>query len=285
MSKYSANSLCIKSRHMARIQAACKEAGIYVSLGFAEKVGESLYMAQALISRSGEIVNKRHKIMPTGLERVVYGNATENSINNVTETPLGRIGHLQCWEHIQPLLKFNTISQGEQIHVAAWPALFPHLGFEPFSMADEGCEIISRTYAIEAQAFVIMSTSLITAENAAAVGLDFGANGPPAGTFFQPPGGGRAGVFAPDGRKLTQTVPADREAIIYCDIDLSLCSQAKLLADPVGHYVRPDLLRLVANNALPKLVSSHDATPVPIPTPIPVPGLPEDVDAMKDESV
>lgn len=152
---------------------------------------------------------------------------------------------LQCWEHIQPLLKFNTISQGEQIHVAAWPALFPHLGFEPFSMADEGCEIISRTYAIEAQAFVIMSTSLITSKNAAAVGLDFGANGPPAGTFFQPPGGGRAGVFAPDGRKLTQTVPADREAIIYCDIDLSLCSQAKLLADPVGHYVRPDLLRLV----------------------------------------
>lgn len=113
MSKYSANSLCIKSRHMARIQAACKEAGIYVSLGFAEKVGESLYMAQALISSSGEIVNKRHKIMPTGLERVVYGNATENSINNVTETPLGRIGHLQvrCSDQrrFQPLDNANQL--------------------------------------------------------------------------------------------------------------------------------------------------------------------------------
>lgn len=110
-------------------------------------------------------------------------------------------------------------------------------------MTAQGCQIISQTYAMEAQAFVIMSTSMVTSENAAAVGLEFGESGPPPGTFFLSNGGGAAAVFGPDGRKLTTTMPEDKEAIVYADIDLTMCSQAKLLADPVGHYVRPDLLR------------------------------------------
>ena len=108
-------------------------------------------------------------------------------------------------------------------------------------MTSEGCETITKNYAMAS--FVIMSMSLITSENAAAVGLAFDEAGPPPGTFFQPPGGGKAGVFGPDGRKLTEAVASDNEAIVYADIDLSACSQAKLLYDPVGHYVRPDLLR------------------------------------------
>lgn len=95
MTQYASNSLCVDSSQMRRIQQACKENSIYVSLGFAEKVGESIFMAQALIDHEGKIVNKRHKMMPTGLERLVYGNATANCIQNVTETAIGRVGHLQ----------------------------------------------------------------------------------------------------------------------------------------------------------------------------------------------
>src|ERR1700761_2707845 len=42
-------------------------------------------------------------------------------------------------EHFSPLINFNTFSQGEQIHVAAWPTVMPHPGGPaPYSMSGEG---------------------------------------------------------------------------------------------------------------------------------------------------
>lgn len=31
------------------------------------------------------------------------------------------LGGLNCWEHLQPLLRYCHYSQGVQVHVAAWP--------------------------------------------------------------------------------------------------------------------------------------------------------------------
>lgn len=43
-------------------------------------------------------------------------------------------------EHIQPLLKYYTLSQGEQIHIAGWPPLDPFVEGSPgfYSMSAEG---------------------------------------------------------------------------------------------------------------------------------------------------
>jgi hypothetical protein len=85
-----------------------------------------------------------------------------------------------------------------------------------------------------------MSTLLTTSKNAT------GTIGPPPGTFFFPPGGDKASLFGPDGRKLTPPVPADEEAIMYAVIDLAMCSQARLRADLVGHFARAGLRRHAA---------------------------------------
>lgn len=45
-------------------------------------------------------------------------------------------------EHFNPLLNFNTFAQGEEIHVAMWPAVPVDMGPPaPYSMCDEGQQL------------------------------------------------------------------------------------------------------------------------------------------------
>lgn len=61
-------------------------------------------------------------------------------------------------------------------------------------------------------------------------------------------GGGNSGVFAPDGKKLTEDADPMFDGLMLCDSDLDQIDLAKAIADPVGHYSRPDLLRLLVDD-------------------------------------
>ena len=138
--RYIQNSLVIDSNEMKTICAAAAEHGIQVVLGFSERDGDSVYIGQALISADGKIVFARRKMKPTHMERTVFGDATAECLTNVADTPVGKVGALSCWEHIQPLLKYHTLAQKEQIHVAAWPPLYPFVEGSPgfWSMTADG---------------------------------------------------------------------------------------------------------------------------------------------------
>lgn len=97
-----ANCLEKDSDQMRRIQKAVKEAGMFVVLGYSERDGASLYMAQAFISPEGEIVHNRRKIKPTHIERTLWGDGQADSLKCVVPSPFGRVGGLNCWEHLQP---------------------------------------------------------------------------------------------------------------------------------------------------------------------------------------
>lgn len=132
---------------MTRIRQAAQENQINVSLGFSERDGDSVYIAQALIDETGQIRMARRKMKPTHMERTIFGDASGSCLAKVVNLPeVGSVGGLSCWEHIQPLLKYYTFSQGEQIHVAAWPPLDPFIDGSPgfYSMSVEG-ELSSRT--------------------------------------------------------------------------------------------------------------------------------------------
>lgn len=117
---------------MQRIQASARENAISVSLGFSERDGESVYIAQALIDASGKMRMTRRKLKPTHMERTIFGDASGECLAKVVDLPeVGKVGSLSCWEHIQPLLKYYTLSQDEQIHVAAWPPLDPFIEGSP----------------------------------------------------------------------------------------------------------------------------------------------------------
>ncbi|KAF3805479.1 Arylacetonitrilase [Colletotrichum gloeosporioides] len=120
--EYMKSSLKRDGPEMARICACAGKNKIAVMLGYSENANHSLYLSQSFIGKDGEIKMNRRKIKPTHVERTLYGDGSGASLHNVVEEPgIGKVGALSCWEHSQPLLRYHTYSQGEEIYVAAWP--------------------------------------------------------------------------------------------------------------------------------------------------------------------
>lgn len=262
--KYILNSMEAHGPEMVQIRQAAARHNIYVALGFSERDNGSLYLSQVLIDSKGKVLLHRRKIKPTHLERTIFGDATGDSLNNVVDTPLGKIGMLNCWEHFQPLLKYNTYAQGEQVHIAAWPYNGPHVdGAAPWSVCNEANEVTaSRMYALEGQAFVLVTNQPLSAEGGRLNTQGQKSAGEKSFMFSESGGGGNAGVFGPDGKKLTAQTDPLFDGLVYCDIDLDDIYLAKAIADPVGHYSRPDLLRLVRDDE-PKHYSINANTKKP----------------------
>ena len=84
---------------MRRIQDCAAKNKIIVVLGFSENRHHSLYISQAIIDSAGQILTTRSKIKATHMERTIFGDASAECLDTVTDTPVGRIGALSCWEH------------------------------------------------------------------------------------------------------------------------------------------------------------------------------------------
>ncbi|KAJ5660563.1 Carbon-nitrogen hydrolase [Penicillium longicatenatum] len=249
---YIKNLIRLNSPEMTDIQLCASTNKIAVSLGFSENFNGSVYIAQVMIGPDGEIKAHRRKMKPTHMERTIFGDASVECFASVVQLPFARVGALSCWEHIQPLLKYHTLSQQEDIHVSAWPCLFPHSGgSELWSMSAEGCQGLSQTYAIESQSFVLHCTALISQKCIERMNTSGGA-------LMSAPGGGCSVVFGPDGRRLTEPVDGTTESIIYADLDMDQILATKFFADATGHYSRPDLMSLHVFKQVKKLVHEEE---------------------------
>jgi len=236
---YIKNSLKVNSPQMELIRACAEENKINVCFGFSENHNDSLYISQATIGSDGEIKMLRRKLKPTHMERTIFGDASGNCLKNVVDAPgVGRVGALACWEHIQCLLKYHTILQKEDFHIAAWPPVSPHDGGPGlWSMTTDGVRALSQTYAIESQSFVLHATALITQK-----GIDL--MGTTGGPLMSTPGGGNSAIIGPDGRKLSEDIPETEEGILYANVNLDDILHSKGFVDVGGHYSRPDMLWL-----------------------------------------
>jgi len=254
LAKFQKNSLSVQSEEFKEILAATKEAGIWVVLGFSEIDGGSMYAATTIINSEGVVVLHRRKLKATGQERTVWGDAPADSLQSAVKGPGGVIiGGLNCWEHLQPLLRFHHYSLGVQVHVASWPYCDSVANGAPPQLSSDAQILQSKFTALEGQMFVIASTALLSPKNAELCGVKG------TGTWEMPMGGGFAAIYAPDGTQLTPTTAPDQEVILYADIDLDATKIAKLTADAVGHYSRPDLLSLNVNTRPNPLVSYDGA--------------------------
>jgi aliphatic nitrilase len=247
---YRQNALGVDSAQMARIRAAAREHHVSLLLGFAEREGRSLYMAQSLINEQGEIVFVRRKLKPTYQERCLFGQGDGSDLA-VAETRLGRIGALNCYEHLQPLIKFALMGLQEQIHVASWPVL-DFFGGEMMSGAT--ISAVTRCYAIETGTFVLMSNTIFTGEGRRI----FSRHGAAIPEFC---GGGHARIFGPDGGVLSDALDPAAEGIVIADLDLDALEFASFFTDPVGHYARPDIFSLSVDRRRKRPIAFFGATP------------------------
>ena len=236
--RYHDNSLVYGSAQADRLSQAAKDNAIMVVMGLSEKAGGSLYMGQWIIDADGRTVAARRKLKPTHVERTLYGEGDGSDLA-VHDTALGRVGALCCWEHLQPLSKYAMYAQNEQVHVAAWPSFSLYRG-GAYALSAEVNNAASRIYAVEGQCFVLAPCATVSAEM---VDLLCGDDATKRQLLLE--GGGFTGIYAPDGQLLTETLAEGQEGIVYAELDLGLIALAKAVADPAGHYARPDVTRLL----------------------------------------
>ena len=237
---YHENSVVVGAPAFERLCAAARANRIFVSMGASERDHGSLYMAQFLIDDTGTMIQARRKLKPTFVERTVFGEGDGSDLD-VADTALGRVGQLNCWEHLQPLTKYAMYSLHEQIHIGAWPSFscYP----QAYSLGPELNTSVSRVYAAEGQCFVLAACALISTDM-----IDMLVETPEQAELIAA-GGGYSRIFGPDGSALCEPLGPKEEGILYADIDLGAISLAKCFADPIGHYARPDVTRLLLNRS------------------------------------
>lgn len=248
--RYHENSIQADSTHDEALRAAAKRNGLHAIIGVSEKSGGSLYMGQWHYGPDGEIVARRRKLKPTHVERTVFGEGDGSDIS-VHDTDLGRVGALCCWEHLQPLTKYAMFSQNEQIHVASWPSFSLYTGVA-YALGPELNSSASQMYAAEGQCFVIASCATVSQAMYEEL-----CDTPDKQQFLQP-GGGHARIYGPDGSPLAEPLGTDEEGLLIAEIDLAMIAYAKSAADPVGHYSRPDVTRLLFNSRPNPVVMSFE---------------------------
>lgn len=84
---------------------------VHLVMGVVEKEGYTLYCTILYFDSQGNYLGKHRKLMPTALEKIIWGYGDASTIP-VYETQIGKIGGAICWENKMPLLRTVLYSKG-----------------------------------------------------------------------------------------------------------------------------------------------------------------------------
>jgi nitrilase len=219
-------AIAVPSAATDAICDAARRANCHVVMGLNERERGTLYNGQLFVAADGSILGRRRKLVPTSFERLVWGRGDGSDLQ-VHETSFGRVGALICYEHSNALFRYALQAQAEQVHIATWPG--------GMTSINGIIDALTRSYAFEAQAFVISVTSVLT--DRALAGLD------PDVRAQLTPQGGHTAIISPRGEYLAGPV-LEGEQIVYATLDFALIDKLKSIVDSVGHYARPDVVQL-----------------------------------------
>jgi nitrilase len=203
---------------------------LFLVIGVIERDGGTLYCTVLNFSPDGSYLGKHRKLMPTALERLVWGFG-DGSTLPVFDTEIGRLGSVICWENYMPALRMAMYAKGVQLYCAptaddrdTWLATMQHV-------------------ALEGRCFVLSCNQYTTRgdfpdDYAAVQGDD------PATVISR----GGSCIIGPLGQVLAGP-NFDGEAILTADLDLDDIARGKYDFDVTGHYARPDIFRLLVNES------------------------------------
>jgi nitrilase len=125
--RLAAAAITIDGPELARVRHTARRLGVFVSLGFTEGTTVSvgcLWNSNVLIGADGSVLNHHRKLVPTWYEKLIWAGGDGRGLR-VASTELGWIGMLICGENTNPLARFALMAEGEQVHVASYPPVWP----------------------------------------------------------------------------------------------------------------------------------------------------------------
>jgi nitrilase len=188
------------------------------------------------ISPDGQLLGKHRKLMPTAMERLIWGFG-DGSTLAVVPTHVGRIGAVICWENYMPQLRLAMYSQGVELYCAptvddreTWLPTMRHIALEGRCFVLSANQHACRSDYPPDYPVAIDKTDEVLIAGGSCIVDPFGA------ILAGPARGG--------------------ETVLTADLDLDQITRGKFDLDVTGHYARPDVFRLVVNTKSQMPVSS-----------------------------
>lgn len=229
--RYYESAIDVPGPETALIGKAARDNCMYLVTGVIERSGGTLYCTVLFFGPTGELLGKHRKLMPTALERVIWGQG-DGSTLTVVDTPLGKAGSVICWENYMPLLRTAMYAKGVQLYCAptvddrdSWIPTMRHIAFEGRCFVLSCCQYLPN---------------------------DASPNSPP---LIR----GGSCIVSPLGQVLAGPVYGS-EQVLTAELDLADIARGKFDLDVVGHYARADVFQLHVNEAPQQAVQiSQDA--------------------------
>lgn len=235
-------ALLIPSEATEAIGRAAREARVHVVLGCNEidpRPGNgTIYNSLVYFDRSGTILGRHRKLMPTFIERLFWGRGDGSDLE-VYDTDIGRIGGLICGENLMTSVRAAMIGMGEDIHVAVFPGSFsldagPRL--QEFDITGRFWgHFVTRTHSLEAGCFTCCATGYIDP-------ADIDQDVPHRSRLHIDWARGGSQIVSPLGSPIIG--PLEGSQLIYADCEAWMIKAVKAIVDTLGHYDRPDAVRV-----------------------------------------
>ncbi len=213
-----------------RLGKAAAAHACYVLIGVIERERGTCYCTVLFFGPDGTLLGKHRKLMPTALERMIWGFG-DGSTLTVVESPYGRIGSVICWENYMPMLRMAMYSKNVALYCAptaddrdTWLPSMQHIALEGRCFVLTACQFIRKKEFPDS-----MRLSLGDSPDAVLMR-------------------GGSAIISPLGKVLAGP-DFGGETILTATLDLKDIGRARFDFDVTGHYSRPDVFQLLVNEA------------------------------------
>lgn len=214
----------------------------------------AMWNTNLLFDRSGALLNRHRKIMPTWAEKLVWA-LGDGSQLRPARTEIGNIGTLICGENTNPLCRYALLAKGEQVHISTYPPTWP---FRRGGSA-QGYDVKklnflrAAAHSFEGKVFNLVSSGVLDQE-----AIDKVARGNSGiREFLEKSARPSSFITGPNGEPIAEI--SGEEGIVYADIDLSESIIPKQAQDIVGYYNRFDIFQLRMNQTPLRPITCYDS--------------------------